>query len=42
MDEWRALLNDVSYVDATYVTRKTDTHVYRQRLDALGPGEAAN
>ncbi len=42
MDEWQALLNDVSYVDATYVFYKTDTHVYRQRLDALGPGEAAN
>jgi hypothetical protein len=42
MDEWQALLDDVSYVDATYVFYKTDTHVYRQRLDALGPGQPAN
>lgn len=42
MDEWQALLNDVSYVDATYVFYKTDTHVYRQRIDALGTGMPAN
>ncbi len=42
MDEWQALLNHVSFIDDTFVFYKTDTHVYRQRLDALGPGSPAN
>jgi hypothetical protein len=37
-----AYLNHVTHVDATYVFCKTNTHVYRQRLDQLGPGYAAN
>ena len=37
-----AYLNHVSHVDATYLFYKTSTHVYRQRLDQLGPGYAAN
>lgn len=38
VDEWNAILNDLSFLDSTYVFYKTDTHVYRQRLDVLGPG----
>jgi hypothetical protein len=37
-----AYLHHISHVDATYVFYKTSTHVYRQRLDQLGPGYAAN
>lgn len=39
LDEFGALLNNVSYVDDTYVYFKTGTNIFRQRLDALGPGE---
>jgi hypothetical protein len=37
LDEFGALLNNVSYVDDTYVYFKTGTNIFRQRLDALGP-----
>ena len=41
VDEYRAKLSDISYVDDTYLYFRTQTEIYRQRLDALGPGEAA-
>lgn len=37
-----AYLRQIAHVDATYVFYRTNTHVYRQRLDQLGPGYAAN
>ena len=39
VDEWDAPLNDVTYIDDEYLFYKTGSNVYRQRLDALGPGE---
>ncbi len=42
VDEWRAKLDEVTYIDDTYLFFKTETTIYRQRLDALGPGSPAN
>jgi hypothetical protein len=42
VDEHRAALSDITYVDDTYLYFRTQTEIYRQRLDALGPGEPAN
>mgnify|MGYP002623939907 CR=1 FL=1 len=36
------MLEDISHVDDTYVFYKTTYHIYRQRLDQLGPGQPAN
>lgn len=40
LDEFRARLEHVTHIDEQYVFFKTDTAVYRQRIDALGDGEA--
>lgn len=38
VDEFNAILNNLSFLDAKYIFYKTQTGIYRQRLDALGPG----
>jgi hypothetical protein len=38
VDEWRAPLANLVYLDAQYLFFATTTQIYRQRLDALGPG----
>lgn len=37
IDEFNALIRGVNYIDDTYLFYRTETYVYRQRIDALGP-----
>lgn len=42
VDEHRSDFRGITYIDGEYIFFRSDVEMYRQRLDALGPGEAAN
>ena len=39
VDEWEGPMRSISYIDEETLFFQTTTAIYRQRLDALGPGE---